>query len=92
MILGHLKRDKQYLVPGTTVRWRLSRHRLYLSAELDLSKCTSLTLPPTEIGHCHEWRSVRMGNDNSLFTASWDLRRTNLDALDAVSAVLAAHA
>lgn len=89
MIASHLKQHRTFQVPNTGIKWDISRHRLRVTVQLDQRKCGELVLPPEEIGVCQDWRNAQSGKDSTLFTASWDLRRANFEALDTVSAKLA---
>jgi hypothetical protein len=86
-----IKDTGEYRLPDADITWRRTRHRLYLIAKLNWSKCAeTLILPPPEIGSCSDWRNVLSQNDEiATFRASWDLRRVNSAALEPVSKRLA---
>jgi hypothetical protein len=93
MIIGSLKRDSVYTTSRNNISWRVTRHRLYLTALLKWPECEVLELPPEVVGPCKDWRNVVSPETGSTtFTASWDLRKVRKNSLDGITKNLCEYA
>lgn len=84
-IVEHLRRYKEFKLPGTQIKWRMTPYHLHLSALLTVSKCENFEFPPAEVGTTYNWRRIYVDDDLFLYEASWDLRRVNTEDIDIYS-------
>lgn len=85
-----LRNEKEYIVPGKKIIWKVNNHTLDLQVELDWIKYEGggLILPPIVMGICKDWHFEL--SDNSLtgvFIASWSIRRVKdkLNLIDSIN-------
>lgn len=86
MVVSELRRDKEYKVSGTGIKWRMTPYHLRLEA-LVKESC-DIEFPPSSIGPVQDWRRIYVEEGCLMYQATWDLRRVNSGGIEPYTELL----